>query len=98
MTNPHTTDLDKLIQKILAIDTTYRWAVDDKVTEEFLLPKFYLDRLVKFIDQYALEARLDELEKFTHWYYFDRLEGDKVPIENYRDDRLATLIEGRQQK
>lgn len=39
-------------------------------------------------------ARIDEIEKFSNWYYFDRLDGRELPIENYKDERLAELQKG----
>lgn len=40
-----------LRELILGIDTTYR--IDGRTTEGFIVPNFYLDRLVKAIDQYT---------------------------------------------
>lgn len=43
------------------------------------------------VDKRIVEARLDELDKFKTWYYFDRLQEGGNPIENYYDDRIKGL-------
>lgn len=45
--------------------------------------------LLRLLQDREKAARKDELQRFSDWYYFDRLEGRQLPIENYKDERLA---------
>lgn len=48
----------------------------------------YVDRRIR---QETIKAQIAEIGRFSEWYYFDRCDGKKQPIENYKDDRIATL-------
>lgn len=51
--------------------------------------------IATFFYTVMLQAREDELDRFSEWYYFDRMEGKRLPIENYKDDRLAAIKKGK---
>lgn len=53
----------ELRKAILEIDTTYD--LGDMVTDHFLLPNFYLDRLVDFVASREKEIRLDEVGRIS---------------------------------
>lgn len=83
----------ELRKRILAIDTTYR--IDNAVTE-FLLPNYYADRLVEFVQAYTrqqvAEACIKELARLH------RFEGEGLPLRDYDnitdeliDERIAEL-------
>lgn len=65
MTTPKKQDEETLREKILTIDTTFD--LGDRKTEVFLVPNFYVDRLVEFITErdkrVANEAMLSELTR-----------------------------------
>ena len=70
---------DELKEKIAQIDTTYN--LGDKMTTEFLIPNYYMDRLVDFITTYTEKeckaARIDELQLQAHY------------MQAYKDDELT---------
>jgi hypothetical protein len=68
---------DELKEKIAQIDTTYN--LGDKMTTEFLIPNFYMDRLVDFITTYTeKECNLAVEEAITDYTRF-------LEYENYVD-------------
>jgi hypothetical protein len=85
----------ELRKRILAIDTTYR--IDQNTTKEFLLPEFYLDRLVDFIAAEVTTALINELElqnshysnKTGHLLLYER-DGKNI----YIADRINELQQG----
>lgn len=61
------------------------------ILEDYRNNKISINEAVEKLEILAVKGRKDELNKFSEWYYFDRLEGKELPIENYKDERIADI-------